>query len=173
VAWAELTEGPTLTSPHEMPRAVRDATPARRAHDEQDRRPAAAAPVALRDKPECAVWVPADAVLPYTAHAAWTETVSFEDALNHDGARAVTDRSAGPGTRWFHLQLTSGRYACIEWRRDYPQTVVISIEVGTSRANATSGGVVFVRDIEEILRQLGGRLRRPARGLFIRWSGEG
>ena len=110
---------------------------------------------------------------PYTAHAAWTETVSFGDALKHYGARAVTDRSSGPGTRWFHLQLTSRRYAYIAWRRDYPQTVVISLEVDTSRANATSRGVVLVRDIEEILRQLGGTFRRPARELFIRWSGEG
>lgn len=94
----------------------------------------------MRVKPDRAVWVPADAVPTYTAHAAWTETVSFDDALEHYGARAVTDRSAGPGTRWFHLQLSSGRYACIECRRDHPQTVVISLEVETSGANASSGG---------------------------------
>ncbi len=32
LAWAELTEGGTLTMPHELPQAVRDATPARAEH---------------------------------------------------------------------------------------------------------------------------------------------
>ena len=166
LAWAELTEGGTLTMPHEVPQAVRDATPACAEHHPKTTttRPAAAPrSLALRAKPERAVWVPARVVPAYVAHDA-----SFDQALKYYGASAITDSRAR--TRAFHLQLTSGRYACIEWRRSYPQTVVIGLEVDTSCADSTTIGKVFVVDLEEILQPMGGRFKRPVRQGLIEWS---
>ncbi len=174
VAWAELTDSGTLTTPSDVPQAVRGATPARTEHKTKAITPrsvAAATPLALRAKPGRAVWVPADAVPAFFAHDAWVEQTSFDQALKHYGARAVTDRSSR--TRSFHLQLSSGRYARIEWRRDYPQTIVIGLELDTSRADPQSLGRVFVSDIEEILRPMGGSFKRPAHKQFFEWSEEG
>jgi hypothetical protein len=171
LAWAELNEDGTLTTPHEVPQAVRDATPERAEHHTKTTTasPAAApSPLTLRAKPERAVWVPARAVPAYFAHDAWVEEASFDQALKHYGASAIADSRAR--TRAFHLQLTSGRYACIEWRRSHPQTVVIGLEVDTSCADAITIGKVFVRDIEEILQPMGGRFKQPVRQGLIKWS---
>ena len=99
---------------------MRSATPARAEHHAKTTtaRPAATPPpLALCVKPERAVWVPARAVPAYLAHDAWVENL-VDQALKHYGASAITDSRAG--TRTFHLQLTSGRYARIEWRPRLP-----------------------------------------------------
>jgi hypothetical protein len=64
-------------------------------------------------------------------------------------------------------------YPCIESRRDHPQTVLIGLEVDTACAEPNTTGRVFVRDIEEILRPMGGRFQRPARKQLIDWTEEG
>jgi hypothetical protein len=51
--------------------------------------------------------------------------------------------------------------------------VLIGLEVDTACAEPNTTGRVFVRDIEEILRPMGGRFQRPARKQLIEWTEEG
>lgn len=130
----------------------------------------AALPFSKRTPPDHAVWVPLAELPACSFHQAWYEHASFESAVKHYGAKVVRGSWAGPGCRCFYLQLTSGRYACIESRRDHSQTVIVSLEVDTRRAGRNSGGKVYVRDIEEILAPMGGAFKMPSANLFIGWS---
>ena len=49
---------------------------------------------------------------------------------------------------------------------------MISLEVNTRTANKNSGGVVYVRDIEEILGPMGSTFKMPTTNLFIAWSAD-
>lgn len=171
VGWVSLDARDSLGTCNEVPRSVRDATPERAAHKMRQLTPTpAAAPVAKRDKPARAVWTPLTQLPACHYHPAWYEQTSFDAAARHYGAKVVKDDSAGPGGRLFYIQLTSGRYACIESRGGFPQTVVISLEVDTRRAGRNSGGKVHVRDIEEILRPMGGTFTMPTANLYIGWT---
>lgn len=171
VSWAELDSNGSLGTCEDPPQAIRVATVERSEHRVRQvrRRPAAPSPE-KRIRPEHAVWVPLADLPACHYHQAWYENTSFEAALKYYGAKAIRDGSAGPGTRYFYIQLTSGRYACIESRRDFPQTVIISLEVDTRRAGKTSGGKVFVRDIEEVLAPMGGTFKMPTANLYVGWS---
>ncbi len=170
VAWAELDARGGLRITEDPPQAVRDATPARAEHKMRHvLKQAAALPLAKRTRPDHAVWVPLGDLPACHYHEAWVEQASFESALEYYGAKATRDSSAGPGTRRFYIQLTSGRYACIESRRDFPQTVIVSLEVDTRKAGKHSGGKVYVRDIEEILGPMGGTFTMPTANLYIGW----
>ncbi len=173
VAWVELSAGMKLGLCERPPESICEATEPRDKHKFRHvaRRPSEV-PLAKRVKPDRATWVEPAALPTCSLHQAWHEHTSFDSALKYYGARAIRDGSAGPGTRYFYLQLTSGRYACIESRRDFPQTVAISLEVNTRRASKNSGGVVYVRDIEEILGPMGGTFKMPTANLFIAWSAD-
>lgn len=171
VSWAELDANNTLGMTDDVPQAARDVTPPRVEHKTRKVVDSPlGGPVAARTKPARATWVPLSAMPRCNYHPAWYEHTSFDAAVKHYGATVNKDRSAGPGTRYFFIQLTSGRYACIESRGGFPQTVIISLEVDTRRAGKESGGKVHVRDIEEILLPMGGVFKMPAANLFIGWS---
>jgi len=171
VSWAELDPRGSLGTCDDAPQPIRDATAARADHKFRHiSRRQEAPPLTKRTKPDHAVWVPLSNLPACNYHQAWYENTSFETALKHYGAKAIRDGSAGPGTRYFYVQLTSGRYACIETRRDFPQTVIISLEVDTRRAGKNSGGKVYVRDIEEVLAPMGGTFKMPSTNLYIGWS---
>lgn len=171
VGWAELDSSGGLGICEAPPQAIRAATAERADHRFRRvrRRPEAPLPE-KRSKPERAVWVRLPDLPACNYHQAWYENTSFEAALAHYGAKAIRDGSAGPGTRYFYVQLMSGRYACMESRRDFPRTVIISLEVDTRGAGKNSGGKVFVRDIEEILAPMGGTFKMPTANLYIGWS---
>jgi hypothetical protein len=173
VGWAELGATISLGFCGTPPEPISAATQPRNKHKFRNvaRRPPEV-PLAKRVKPDRATWVEPSAMPTCSLHQAWHQHASFESAVKYYGARAIRDGSAGPGTRYFHLQLTSGRYACIESRRDFPQTVAISLEVNTRKASKNSGGVIYVRDIEEILGPLGGTFKMPTANLFIAWSAD-
>lgn len=173
VAWAELRPPAALGMVEDVPPAVRAATPA---HDAHPLRPAPRAqplpppPVAQRPKPPHAVWVPRAQMPAWHPHEAWVETAPFDDEVRRYGATVTKDASAGRGTRYFFLQLTSGRYACLASHPGFPQSVVVSLELDTRRAGKHSGGCVYVRDIEEILAPMGRTFTVPRTTLFIGWS---
>ena len=173
VAWAAFNPGMSLGLCEDPPPSIRKATSAREDHKMRKvKKQAAALPLAMRTKPDRAVWVALADLPACHYHQAWQEHASFESALKHYGAKVINDSSAGPGTRLFYIQLTSGRYACIESRRDFPQTVIISLEVDTRKAGKNSGGKVYVRDIEEILGPMGGAFKMPTANLHIGWQVE-
>lgn len=171
VAWAELRSDGGLGVAEDVPQSVRDASPPRAEHKiRKVAKQTAALPFSKRTPPDHAVWVPLAELPACSFHQAWYEHASFESAVKHYGAKVVRGSWAGPGCRCFYLQLTSGRYACIESRRDHSQTVIVSLEVDTRRAGRNSGGKVYVRDIEEILAPMGGAFKMPSANLFIGWS---
>lgn len=174
VAWVEFNAEGSLAIREQVPQSVQAATPPRDEHRVRKvpMRPEAL-PVARRTKPARPVWVPLEDLPGCHYHQAWTEQASFDAALKHYAATAIRSGSAGPGTRCFYIQLTSGRYACMESRRDQPQTTIISLEVDTRRAGKNSGGVVYVRDLEEILGSMGGTFTAPPGRHFISWSTDG
>lgn len=173
VSWVELNASGSLGTCQDAPQPVRDATAARADHKFRriPRRPEAPPPT-NRTKPARAVWVPLSDLPACNYHQAWYEITSFEAALKHYGAKAIRDGSGGPGTRYFYVQLTSGRYACIGSQRNFPQTVIISLEVDTHNLGKNSGGKVYVRDIEEILAPMGGVFKMPTASLYIGWSAD-
>lgn len=170
VGWVELREGGALGIAQAVPQAVRDATPERSAHKMRAvRQPVPALPIAQRQRPERAVWVPLAELPACHLHEAWIEQASFDAAVQHYGATVTRGSWAGPGCRIFHLQLTSGRYASLESRRHFPQTVIVSLELDTRRAGKHCGGHMHVRDIEEVLAPMGGTFKMPTANLFIGW----
>lgn len=171
VAWAELDANGSLGTVSSVPSSVVEATPSLSEH--KTRRLAKrfeAPPVSQRSRPARAVWVSPSKLPAVHYHQAWYHTSSFDEAVRYYGAKVIKDSSAGPGTRYFYVQLTSGRYACIECHRNSPGTLIISLEVNTRLANKNSGGKIYVRDIEEILLPMGGVFKLPKANLFIGWS---
>ena len=173
VAWVELDAEHGLGMCEDVPQSVREATPARAAHKMHKlaKRPLAV-PLAQRSKPAQAVWIALPDLPACDYHAAWYEHTSFEAAVRHYGAKIIRDTSSGAPSRYFYIQLTSGRYACIESRDGFAQTVIISLEIDTRRAGRTSGGKVHVRDIEEILQPMGGSFQMPSANFYIGWSSD-
>jgi hypothetical protein len=170
VAWAELRSDGGLSVAAEVPQSVRDVTPVRDEHKMRKvARQPAALPVAKRARPDRAIWVCLTDLPACSFHEAWHEHTSFDAAVEHYGAVVSRGSWAGPGCRCFYIQLTSGRYACIESRRHFPQTVIISLEVDTRKAGKNSGGKVHVRDIEEVLAAPGGTFQMPSATLYIGW----
>lgn len=168
--WVERRSDGALGIVEEVPPSVRDATPPRDAHKmRHGAAPRELVPLARRSRPAHATWVPAKAVPACSFHEAWHEQTSFDVAVEHYGATVTRGSWAGPGCRCSYIQLTSGRYACLESRRDFPQTVIIALEVDTRGAGSNTGGKVYVRDIEEVLFPMGGHFRMPGARLFIAW----
>lgn len=171
VAWAELNANGSLGIAEYVPQSVRDITPARAEHKMRKvAEQPAALPVSKRTPLDHAVWIPLAELPACHFHQAWVERASFESAVKHYGAKVIRGSWAGPGCRCFHIQLTSGRYACIESRREFPKTVIVSLEVDTRGAGKNSGGKVYVRDIEEVLAPMGGTFKMPTANLYVRWS---
>lgn len=171
IAWAELHANGSLGTVQRVPPSVLAATPPRAEHKTRPvTKRKKAPPVSQRSKPDRAVWVPPSRLPACNYHQAWSHHSSFDAAVRYYGAKVIKDSSAGPGTRYFYIQLSSGRYACIETRRNSPGTLIISLEVNTRLANKNSGGKVYVCDIEEILRPMGGVFEMPIANLYIGWS---
>lgn len=173
VAWAELRNDGGLGMAQDVPQSVRDVSSPRAKHRMRKvaKRPAAL-PVTKRTAPDRAVWVPLPDLPACHCHEAWREHTSFDAAVKYYGAKVTRGNWAGPGCRCFYIQLTSGRYACIESRRDFLETVIISLELDTSRAGRNSGGKVYVRDIEEVLSPMGGTFKMPTANLYIGWCAD-
>lgn len=171
VGWVELDAHHCLGMREDVPTSVRDATPARAAHKTRKltKRPHAA-PLAQRSKPNEAVWIPLKDLPACNYHEAWYEHTSFEAAVRHYGATITRDTSSGAPSRYFCIQLCSGRYASIESRDGFPQTVIISLELDNRHTGRNSGGKVHVRDIEEILQPMGGSFKMPSANLYIGWT---
>jgi hypothetical protein len=173
VAWAELRSDGGLGIAQDVPQSVRDATCPRAEHKTRKvAKRAPASPVAKRTPPVRAVWVPLPELPACHCHEAWREHTSFDAAVTYYGAKVARGSWAGPGCRCFYIQLTSGRYACIESRRDFPETVIISLELDTNGAGRNSGGQVYVRDIEEVLTPMGGTFKMPTANLYIGWCAD-
>jgi hypothetical protein len=171
VAWVELSGNGSLGIAEDVPQSVRDATPPRTEHKMRKvAKQTVALPLSKRIPPAHAIWIPLTDLPACHYHEAWYETTSFDAAVKYYGAKVVRGSWAGPGCRCFYIQLTSGRYACIESRRDFPQTVIVSLEVDPRRSGKNSGGKVYVRDIEEVLAPMGGTFKMPAGNLYIGWS---
>jgi hypothetical protein len=170
VAWAELRSDGALAMAVDAPQSVRDVSPPRDEHKMRKvAKQTAALPVAKRIPPDRAMWVSLTDLPACNFHEAWHEHTSFDAAVRHYGAKVSRGSWAGPGCRCFYIQLASGRYARIESRQGYPQTVIISLEVDTRRAGKNSGGKVYVRDIEEVLAPMGGTFKMPSANLYIGW----
>jgi hypothetical protein len=171
VAWAELKPNGSLGIAENAPQSVRDITPARAEHKMRKVvKPPVALPVSKRTPPDRATWIPLADLPACHFHEAWVEQASFESAVKHYGAKAVRGAWAGPGCRCFYIQLTSGRYARIESRIEFPQSLIISLEVDTRKAGKNSGGKVYVRDVEEVLAPMGGTFKMPTANLYVSWS---
>jgi hypothetical protein len=170
VAWAEL-DADGLGLADEVPQSVKDATaPRAEMQARKITKLERALPLARRVKPAFTVWIPLSELPACAYHPAWYAQSSFEAAVKHYGAKVTKDGSAGPGTRYFFIQLTSGRYATLENRRDFPLTVIISLEVDSRGVKKNSGGTMYVRDIEEILRPMGEKFVMPKANLYVGWS---
>ncbi len=173
VAWVELDARGCLGTVSNVPAPVLEATPSLAEHKiRRVRKQPEALHVDQRVKPDRAVWVSPSELPAVQYHQAWYHTASFDEAVRYYGAKVIKDNSAGPGTKYFYVQLTSGRYACIECRRNYARTIIISLEVNTGLADDYSGGKVYIRDINEILLPMGGVFEQPKANLFIGWCAD-
>jgi hypothetical protein len=159
LGWVSLDDQGALGTVTDAPASVLALTPARADHKVRQKSKAGQIPVdrTKRQAPRC---IPFNSMPVLRTYPIVREAISFDQAVAAFGARPKKSKYSHVVEREFCVHLTSGRYARLSCREDFPHLVEISIELHDTEDGA-GVGFFYYDDMCEVFRQMGRNFDKP------------